>query len=162
MRYLAWPWQAALASQEMFANSSCHRRRCAKLRAERCPSHTGPTLCCTPPATPALCFLFCESHFDCHMFAFISFPAPYMTHPRQDGGARADGAGLLGSSFPHFPACSGQLFGRQSHGEEPFSRLQELTCHARGSWAQPCFAGQAHQGYPLPMPWYKTEVLLPL
>lgn len=103
MRYLAWPWQTALASQEMFVTPRAMADGRAKLRAERCPSHTGLTPCCTPPAAPARCFLFCESHFDCHVFAFISFPAPYMTHPQQDRGARTE-LGCPGSSLPHFPA----------------------------------------------------------
>lgn len=133
-------------------NSPCHGRRLREAaRAERCPSHTGPGPCCTPTAAPAQCFLFCESHFDCHVFAFISFPAPYMTHPQQDGGARAE-LGRPGAPFLTSQPWFGQLSGRQSHGEEPVARLQELTRRARGSWAQCCFAGQAREGYPLPMP----------
>lgn len=123
----------------------------AKLRAERCPSHTGLTPCCTPPAAPARCFLFCESHFDCHVFAFISFPAPYMTHPQQDRGARTE-LGRPGAPCLTSQPCFGQLSGRQFHDEEPFARLQELTRRARGSQARCCFAGQAREGYPLPMP----------
>jgi len=149
MRYLAQPWQTALASQEMFVTPRVMAVACTKLCAGRCPSHTGPTPCRTPTAAPAQCFLFCESHFDCHMFAFISFLAPYMSHPQQDGGARAE-LGRPGAPFPTSQPCFGQVSGRQSHSEEPFARLQGLTCCAGGSWAQCRFAGQAREGYPLP------------
>lgn len=122
MRYLAQPWQAALASQEVFVSPRAMADRRTKLRTERCPSHAGLTPCCTPTAALAQCFLFCESHFDCHVFAFFSFPAPYMTHPQQDGRARAE-LGRPGAPFPTPQPCSGQLAGGQSHGEELFARL---------------------------------------
>lgn len=142
MRYLAWPWKPALASQEMFVTPRAMADGWTKLHAERCPSHTGAALCCTPTAAPAQCFLFCESHFDCHVFAFISFPAPYMTHLQQDGGARAE-LGRPAAPFLASQPWFGQLSGRRSHGEELVIRLQELTRCPRGSWAQCCFTGLA-------------------
>lgn len=83
-------WHTVLASQETFVSPHTAADGCTELCAEQCPSHEGAAPCCTPASAAAWCFLFCESHFDCHVFAFISFPAPYMTHPQQDGGARAE------------------------------------------------------------------------
>lgn len=159
MRYLAWPWQASFSSQEMFIPPPAMAEGCKELCAERCPSHTGLTPCCTPTAAPAQCFLFCASHSDCHVFAFISFPAPSMTHLQQDGVVRAQ-LGRPGAPFLTSQPCFGQLSGGQPHGEELLSRLWEWTRCGRGSWAQHCFAGQE---YPLPVPWYRRlKMLLPL
>lgn len=138
----------------------CHGRCLHKAAHREVPIPQGPAPRCTPTAAPAQCFLFCESHFDCHVFAFISFPALYMTHPQQDGGARAE-LGCPGAAFLTHQPCFGQLSGRQSHGEERFSRLQELTCCACVSWAECSFAGQGCKGsHTLPI--QETEMLFPL
>lgn len=151
MRYSAQPWHAALARQETFLSPRAAAGACAKLRAERCPSLEGPAPCCTPTSAAAQCFLFCESHFDCHVFAFIAFPALYMTHPQQDGGVRTE-LGCQRAPFPTSQPCFGQLSARHSHGKQPFARLQELTPREPISQAQHLFAGQAHEGCPLPAP----------
>lgn len=131
---------------------------CTKLHTERCPSHKGQLHAAHPQQLQPS--VFCESHFDCHVFAFISFPALYMTHPQQDGGARAE-LGCPGAAFLTHQPCFGQLSGRQSHGEERFSRLQELTCCACVSWAECSFAGQGCKGsHTLPI--QETEMLFPL
>lgn len=151
MRYSAQPWHAALARQETFLSPGAAASTRAELRAERCPSHEGPALCCMPTSAAAQCFLFCESHFDCHVFAFIAFPAPYMTHPQQDGGVRTE-LGCQRAPFPYSQPCSGQLSTRHSHSKQLFARLQELTPRAPISKARQLFTGQAHEGCPLPAP----------
>lgn len=138
----------------------CHGRWLHKAEHREVPIPQGAAPCCTPTAAPAQCFLFCESHFDCHVFAFISFPALCMTHPQQDGGARAE-LGCPGAAFLIHQPWFGLFSARQSHGQEQFSRLQELTCCACVSWAQCCFAGHVHRGsYTLPI--QETEMLFPL
>lgn len=83
-----------------------------------------------------------------------------MTHPQQDGGARAE-LGCLGAAFLTHQTYFGQVSGRQSHGEEQFSRLQELPFCAYVSWAQCCCAEQVCEGsHTLPI--QETEVLFPL
>lgn len=135
----------------------CHGRRLHEAAHREVPVPQRPAPRCTPTTAPAQCFLFCESHFDHHVFAFIFFPALYMTHPQQDGGARAE-LGRPGAAFLTHQPCFGQLSGRQSHGEEQFSRLQELACCACVSWAQCFLAGQVCEGsHTLPI--QETEML---
>lgn len=159
-----WGIQPSLAHSSGESGNSHKSPYCCRrleLCAELCPSHEGAAPCCTPASAAAQCFLFCESHFDCHLFAFISFPAPYMTHLHQDRGARAE-LGCWGAPFPASQPCFGQLSAKVSLGKEPCAGLQDLTCWVPIIWTRCHLTEQVCQGCPLPVPWDRDKKLLRL